>query len=198
MAAPVAWPKCSASQFAELLGVVPASVSQWLDAGMPASRTARQGSRVEIDVTKALPWVLSRREPPGSQRERLAKEQADKVALENGVKRRELIHVAQVSDVLSTLAADLAARHDALSGRVANELAGISEPAVIRERLLDEARGVRAAVADAVAKLAESLGAATDDGGDPDAAEEADGGGVGERVPRPAARKRRARAVAKR
>jgi phage terminase Nu1 subunit (DNA packaging protein) len=165
---------------------------------MPA-KAGRQGREAQIVAEQAVPWVVLHREtPPGSQRERLAKEQADKVALENAVKRGELIFSDQVAEVLLTLSADLASRHDALPGRMASELAGINEPAVIRQRLLDELRAVRASFADAITKLADALGSAEDSGGDSEAAAETDGERVGKRKPRAAAGKRRAGAVAKR
>jgi len=195
---PVRWPKCTASQFAELLGVSVQTVTAWIDAGMPCARGRGRGHAVEITPGLALPWVVWRREPKGSQRERLAKEQADKVAIENAVKRGELIFASQVAEVFSTLSADLASRHDAVPGRLASELAGINEPAVVRERLLDDLRSVRAAFADAIEKLADVLESAEDDGGDPAPAEETDREPVGKRKPRPAGRKRRARSVAKR
>jgi phage terminase Nu1 subunit (DNA packaging protein) len=195
---PIRWPKCNAAQFAEICGVSPQAVTAWIDAGMPCERGRGKGHAVTVTLAKALPWVLARREPAGSQRERLAKEQADKIALENTTKRGELIYAGHVAEVLSAMSADLAARHDAVPGRTASEFAGINEPAVIRARLLDELRGVRGAFADAITKLADALGDPADDGGDPEAAAETDGDAVGRRKPRAAARKRRARAVAKR
>lgn len=183
--------------FAKFCGVSPSLVSAWIAGGMPA-KAGRQGREAEIDAEKAIPWVILHREtPPGSQRERLAKEQADKIALENAAKRGELLFSAHVAEVLSALSADLAARHDAVPGRVAGELAGITEPAVIRSRLLDELRSVRAAFADAAGKLAQPEVDPEDVSGDPDAAAAEDSERVGRRKPHPAARKRRARVVAK-
>lgn len=192
----VKWQNCTASDFAALVGVSQQAVSEWIAAGMPCKRGRGRGHRVQIDPPRAIPWVISRREPAGSQRERLAKEQADKVALENAAKRGETILAGQVADVLSTLAADLAARHDAVPGRVAGEFSGINDPAVIRQRLLDELRVVRGAFAIAIDKFADALGTAEDDGGDREAAPKAKRKRVGRRKPRVASRKRRARAVA--
>lgn len=180
-----------------MVAVSPQAVTGWIENGMPCRRGKGRGNPVEVDIAVALPWVMSRREPQGSQRERLAKEQADKIALENAVKRGELIHTSHVADVMSSLGADLAARHDAGPGRLAGELAGLSDPAVIRQRLLDEFRGIRGAFSDAIAKLADAIGTPADDGGDSEPAPEADGKRVGRSKPRPAARKRRARAVEK-
>lgn len=193
----IRWPTCSASQFADLVGVSAQTLVVWMDAGMPSRRGKGKGHPSTIDIKKALPWVISRREPPGSERERLAKEQADKVALENSVKRGELIYADQVADALSRLAADLAARHDALPGRVAGELAGLSDPAAIRARLLDETRAIRTAFADATDQLADALGSDEDGGVDPASAPKKGAARVGRRKPRAAARKRRARPVSK-
>jgi phage terminase Nu1 subunit (DNA packaging protein) len=183
------------SEVSDLTGKPVQTVHDWTKAGLKSRKTGR--NRV-IRVADLVRYLAAREYQPGSQRDRLAKEQADKFAIENAVKRGELVFVSQVSEVMATLAADLSSRHDAVPGRVASELAGINEPAVIRERLLDELRSVRAAFADAIAKLADALGTAADTGGDREAAEEEVGGPVGRRVPRAAPRKRRARAVAKR
>lgn len=164
---------------------------------MPAVRTGRQRQTVQISLEAALPWVVAHRENKGSERERLAAEQADKVALENARRRGELIHADQVAEVLASLGAELAARHDAVPGRVAGELAGLTDPALIRTRLRDELRAVRGAVADAAAKLADALGSSEDDGADREAASEPDAEPVGRRKPRASTRKRRARAVSK-
>lgn len=187
----------SASAFADLLKVSPTTITNWMDAGMPAQRTGRQKKAVRISLAAALPWVVSQRQTKGGERERLAGAQADKVELENARKRGELIYADQVAEVMSTLGADLAARHDAVSGRLAGELAGLSDPAVIRERIREELRAVRGAFAEAVAKLADALGSDEDDGEDSGAPAEPKPKRVGRRKPSPAGRKRRAGAVSK-
>jgi len=190
--------KVSAQEYAELRGHTKPWVSQQIDAGMPVKRLKGRKVAYEIDTATAIQWEIDRiREgsKPGSQRERLAKEQADKFELENARRRGELILSSQVAEVLSTLGADLAQRHDGLPGRLANELAGISDAAQIRERLLDELRIVRGAFADAVDKLADALGEGADAGPDKPASPKENAKRVGGRKPRAAGRKRRARAV---
>lgn len=185
----------SRNQFAELLKVSPGTITNWMDGGMPAQRTGRQRQVVRIHLAKALPWVVAHRETKGGERERLAKEQADKFAIENARKRGEIIYADQVAETLAKLGAELAARHDAVPGRVAGELAGLTDPATIRQRLLDELRAVRGAFADAIAELADAFGTTEDDGGHSEAAPEPDAKPVGRPKPRTASRKRRARAV---
>lgn len=183
-------------EFAKLCGVSPATVTNWMNDGMPCVRSGRAGREVQIDIEQAFPWVVSHRDaPPGSQRERLAKAQADKVEMENEQRRGRTIDAGQVEDTMLGVAAYLAREHDALPGRVANELAGINEPALIRSRLLEECRAIREGLAqhfgrtaDALDDLAEEL-----DGGQ--AAAESDGEPVGGSVEDPPARKRRARKV---
>src|ERR1043166_802920 len=151
----------SAQEYAEIRGWTKSWVSQQIQAGLPAKQIGKRKTEYRIDTAAAIQWEIDRvkgESKPGSQRERLAKAQADKVELENARRRGELILASLVAHVLSSLGADLASRHDGLAGRVANELAGISEPALIRERLLTELRGVRTAVADGVEKLADALG----------------------------------------
>ena len=179
--------KVSAQEYAEIRGHTKPWVSQQIDAGMPVKRLKGRKIAYEIDTAAAIQWEIARiREgaKPGSQRERLAMEQADKFALENARRRGELILASQVADVLSTLGADLAQRHDGLPGRLANELAGISDPAQIRERLLDELRSIRGAFSDAVDKLADALGSSADVGADQPASAETDAKRVGRRKPR--------------
>jgi len=188
-------PEFSASTFANLLGVVPSVVTDWIHEGLPCTRVGRRGQLVRVRLEDALPWVIRRRETPGSQRERLAKAQADKTELENARRRGELVRTSDVADALARLAADLATRHDGVPGRVASELAGISDPAVIRGRLLDELRAVRGAFADATAQLADAIGAPEADGDDPPPASETKFKRVGRRKPGAAAGKRRARKV---
>lgn len=149
----------SLAQLATLTGRPASTVHEWTARGLKSVKRGRH----RIVRTADLIRFLAARDEPGSQRERLAKEQADKIALENARRRGELILVEHVEELFTTLAAELAARHDAVPGRVANEFAGISDAAVIRQRLLDEMREVRSAVADAAIKLAEPLDGAGDE-----------------------------------
>lgn len=187
----------SRNEFAALCGVVGATVTNWMQAGMPHRSGGRSGREVHIDPKLAIPWVVSNREAPeGSQRDRLAKEQADKVALDNAQKRKEMIYAWQVSDGLNSMAAELAASLDALPGRVANELAGISDAGQIRVILLRECRAVRGSVARHLGQLADAGESVADSAGHSEAPAGSDGGPVGGPGANPARRKRGARAVA--
>jgi phage terminase Nu1 subunit (DNA packaging protein) len=192
------FPILTRAEFAKLCDVAPATVTNWMNDGMPCVRSGRSGREVEIDPAKALPWVIAHREaPPGSQRERLAKAQAEKVEMENEQRRGRTIDAGQVEETMLGLAAYLAREHDALPGRVANELAGINEPAVIRSRLLEECRAIREGLAQFSSRTADALSDLAEECDDLPAAAESDGEPMGGPVENSPPRKRRARKVAK-
>lgn len=164
------------TEVSEATGKPLPTVHDWTKAGLAS---VKQGRARMVTAAALIRYLAAREYQPGSQRERLAMEQADKVALENAAKRGELVYVDHVEYVLSSLAASLAAQLDALPGRMAGELAGINEPGVIRARLLEATRSIRSAVAQAVEQLAQPDAADGDAVGDPDATEEPDGGSVG-------------------
>lgn len=148
-------PRLNASEFAELLCVSIDTVSTWAQQGMPHAGGGRQGKQLAVDLRRALPWVVARRDRKStSQRERVAHEQADKLSLANAERRGQVILADQVRKVLLSMGTDLAARLDSLPGRVASELAMITEPAAIRARLLIETRAIRAGFAEHVRELA--------------------------------------------
>jgi phage terminase Nu1 subunit (DNA packaging protein) len=185
------------TEFAEFCGVSKASISGWAKDGMPCSPAGRAGRELRIDPAQAIPWVIAHREAPeGSQRERLARVQADKVEIDNATKRGQLIYAYQAADSMNSVAANLSAELDALSGRLANELAGISDAGEIRTRILRETRSIRASVARHVGQLAQAGEAAADDGDDMEPAAGEEPGPVGGRSKGVATRKRGARAVA--
>lgn len=190
-------PKLNAAQFAALCGVSPSTVTNWMDEGMPCERTGRQKDRVTIDPALAVPWAIDRREPKGSERERLAAEQADKVAMENEVRRGRLIDIAIVEDVLMARAAHSAQAHDAVAGRIAYEIAGNTDPGFIRSKILAELRHVREGEAQFTLRVADAIDCVAQDVECGEAAAEPDGEPVGGSYAAPAGRKRRARKVAK-
>lgn len=175
----------SGKQFAELTGYSVQQVNEWMNAGMPADRGGR-GKPCRIDSAAAIRWLVNRGTQkrsgdPGetAEGERLKREQADKIALQNAQTRRELVLREHVRLVLLESNALLAGQLDGVAGRLASELAGMTEPAKIRQCLLDEHRRIRAAYAAALGKLAESGGGSEIDDVDLDSADDADSEPVG-------------------
>lgn len=147
--------------FAELCKKSPAWVRKKIEQGMPWTPPAENGLAGEIDAGDAITWLLDQQDPaprPDSQRDRLAREQADKVALENAERRRELVPVEVVGEIADAFMSEMAAQHEALPGRCAAELA-MKEASEIRVRLLDECRAIRNQVAAKCDALADMAGA---------------------------------------
>lgn len=91
------------------------------------------------------------------ERKRLIKAQADKTESETQKLRGELIAFELVEEVLNEVAVLYGAGVDALPGRLANELAGITEPAEIKVRLFDECRRIRMSVAEHLCRFTETV-----------------------------------------
>lgn len=190
------------SDFKRFTGLSIRSIKDYIESGMPVkSRTGQQGKAVVIDSCEAFQWLINhygeRKGKKLTERERLAMNQADKVALENAQKRGELIPVEVLQEVLGAAFADHGAQLDGLAGRLANELAGINEPARIRLRLLEECRRIRSSLAGSLAGIVESEPGPQERGPDPAAATQSDGKRVGGRQPSAPTGKRGARSVAK-
>jgi terminase small subunit / prophage DNA-packing protein len=78
---------------------------------------------------------------------RLTRAQAERAEKENRVAAGELIPVSMYQDALVALASEMVRALSSLPGRLAGELAGISEPAVMRDRLMKEVNTIRNAIA---------------------------------------------------
>jgi len=91
------------------------------------------------------------------ERKRLIKAQADKTESENQKLRGELVPFELMADVLNEVAVLYGTGVDALPSRLANELAGINDPAEIKARLFDECRRIRIATADLLRRFAATV-----------------------------------------
>jgi hypothetical protein len=111
--------------------------------------------------------------------------------MENDVRERLLVELSEVDDAFSEAMALIAMRLDGLSGRLANELAGISDPAVIRQRLRNELISIRASASNGLADFIGHPQRSRDSKPAPDP----DTGPMGGRVKSPPRRIRRARSV---
>jgi phage terminase Nu1 subunit (DNA packaging protein) len=145
-------PAMNASEFAAFTKVAAGTITTWLEEKMPSKRAARSGAEVSIDVRRAVPWLVKRyRERGGADFARIQKARAQKFELENARRRGELALVADINVLLAEIATELVSRLEAVPGRLANELAGISDAGAIRQRLLEEVRAVRSALSDRMA-----------------------------------------------
>jgi hypothetical protein len=111
--------------------------------------------------------------------------------MENDVRERKLVELDDVDDAFTEAMTIVAMRMDGMSGRLANELAGISDPAVIRQRLRNELISIRAAASNGLADFVGHPQRSKDLKPTPDP----DSGSVGGRVKNPPRRIRRAGTV---
>lgn len=114
------------------------------------------------------------------ERQRLIKEQADKIENENRTLRGELITVNFFSESLHEVASIFTACIDALPGRLAHELAGLQEPAAVKARLFDACRHIRQDTAERLHRLAERIQGDSRDGRTHGGAAAPNPGSVGE------------------
>lgn len=95
---------------ADAHGVSENTITNWLEEGLPRARAAeRRGQSDEYDVAETIRWRLAREAGKGAidedgqlinvdaERARLTKEQADKVAMENEVRRGRLVDAEHVA-----------------------------------------------------------------------------------------------------
>jgi phage terminase Nu1 subunit (DNA packaging protein) len=118
----------------------------------------------------------------GTEHARLARAQAMRVEMDNFRRMGELQTTAQVEETTQGLVVMMKSSHAALPGRLANELASITEPPRIYKRLQEELRAVDNQCADFLEKRAATLEAMPEPGEDapPIHAPDADGLGGGE------------------
>lgn len=138
----------TATAFAKLCGVTPQTVSNWAAAGMPCVTARRRGAKVSIDLQKALPWVVARRDQPGSERQRLQRVQADRIDMENKLRAGELCEVVAVEEELARIVKRFTVTIELLPDYLEQRCAATPEQLDMIESALD---GLRNDLAEAIA-----------------------------------------------
>lgn len=115
-------------QFADIIGVSESAVSGMVRSGVLVPG-APVGSWVK-DYTAHLREQAAGRAASGDldlagERARLAKEQADKIALQNAVTRGELAPVSMIEEVLTKAASRISGVFDAIPGMVKRRIPGL-------------------------------------------------------------------------
>lgn len=154
----------TAQRLALAAGVTPRQVRKDKDAGAPLGTPEgyiawRAANRVHRSDTNQ----------PGAQGQginhetaRLRRVQADREELELAKSKGELMHIEDVRQVVLAANVVFASQLEALPGRLANELAALTNPALILAKLRDECRRVREAVANEFQRLADDEASAMD------------------------------------
>lgn len=176
------------------------TLAEWAKHGLPVTRAERNGLPNTYDTVAVIRWMIARetgsKDEDGNvivfeaERARLTKEQADKVAMDNAVKRGDLMSVTEVAKHWAGLVVNAKTRLLSIPTKAA--------PLVIGARSLPVAREIiERFVVEALNELV-SADFHPDGGGAPgvEAAAEVDGQPVGGPAPKVKPRgKRRARAV---
>ena len=148
----------NSNDLAIILRLSPRRISQLPKEGMP------KHGRAKFNLPDVIEWFLEKRsagsgpvtESMNSQRQLLYKAQTEREELNNSVRRRELVEYDQVQHTLNALSVMFARQIDAIGARLANELVGQTEAAIIKERIDDETRQVRESVASVVKAWADT------------------------------------------
>ncbi len=86
-------------------------------------------------------------------RARLLNAQADEKEIEVAIKKAEFLPIEIFQNTVNELVAICAMGLEAIPGRMANELAGISEPAEVQQQLLEEIRNIRGSLSESLSKF---------------------------------------------
>ena len=190
------------TQLCEILGKTAKTLNAWVDAGMPVLRRGGHGSPNEYETADVIAWMIQREigklavHDDGqvynfeAEKARLTHEQAEKVAMENMVRRGQLLEADRVAALWATIITNAKQRFLAIPSKVAPLVLGAKTAPEIQER-------IEAQINEVLSELSSADAApAADSGEGMETATEADGQPVGgpeaEAQPR---KQRRARAV---
>jgi len=149
------------NEVAQFCNISPRRVQQLVKEGLP------QVGRGKYLLAAAAQWYIvylqKQLKEQGSgtsnkevkdRRSRYLEIQAATAELDYRRKVGDLVDREQAGLVINEAMVIIASQMDGLGGRLAGELAGIMEPALIRQTLLNETRRIRAAAADRLSRLA--------------------------------------------
>ena len=143
----------------ECLNISTNRVSQLVRDGMP-----KQG-RGKYDLAECVRWFLAFKLKTGTHstanvneaRKKLYEAQVEKTELETSKIKRETIPADEHMIDMNQLAVLFSSGLDAIGGRLASQLAGMNDPAVISEHLTTETNAIRESVADAITTYASTV-----------------------------------------
>lgn len=173
-------------ELAEIFGVTDRAITLWLRNGLPPLTETKRGKANSYNTAQAIKWKINaeiQKILPGSAKAaildrnaedaRLKKHQADKAEVDAQKARQEVAAIDDVQDILNRVAVIYGTQIDAISGRLANDLATITDPSEIRARIFEEGRRIRNETADALQEFA--LGFGSEIFGDSESTESEDG-----------------------
>lgn len=132
-------------KLAEILGISEATLTNWQREGLPMVPRGKTGKSNHYETKEVIGWMLARERGTDltAERTRLAKEQADKTALENALRRKELLPADEVQRDLEQVFIAVRSRLLSLPTKLAPRALGRGTLAEMRDVLDD---GVREAL----------------------------------------------------
>lgn len=156
-------------ELSEILDISKVTITNWCrDYGMPIAIQGKRGQANMYDLGEVFRWygnwqvdkVLSKGAERGGkivdlkkEEARLKMHQADKAEVEAMRARGEVLVIDHIKQELMQIAVTFGSQLDALGGRLANDLAAITDPGEIRQLLFEEGRRIRNDTADALEEL---------------------------------------------
>lgn len=163
----------SKKALAELIGKSERWITELIDEGLPVAAGGGKGVALQIDSEAAINWLIKRAvlrevgdedEDDGegkgsaSAEDRLLKRaRRQKLQIEIDVAYSRLVPAETAAFFLKTIAAVFATQLDSVASRLASELAVINEPSMVRARLFEEMRRIRAATSGQLEQRASEL-----------------------------------------
>ena len=131
------------TELAAAFHVTEKAIRDWTARGMPLARAGAQGRgrRAYYDLGACVDWYFGanhQRLNLEAERARLAKEQADKTALDNELRRGRLVDVEEVAQLWTDLVAAARARLLAMPTKLGPTLVNTPDPAVVAETIRRE------------------------------------------------------------
>ena len=144
-----------------IFGVTRPTISKWVKEGMPKM------GRGTFDVPATVQWQLERMrgDAPDTEeaRRRLYVAQESHKTLETEILRGTVIRSDDVRHFCTVLTGEFVSAVDGLAPRLGGELAGITDPPVIEEKIEDECRSIRSELTRKLQAFAGRLGSAHPD-----------------------------------
>ena len=157
--------KFNKAQFAKLIGKSPRWVTKLIsDDAMPVESGGGKGKELVIDSEEAINWMireavakeLGLRE--GDETPAVGSKSEEELLLTRAKRIQEQVKAKDALDstvdledlkpLLFEVANIYGQQSDALSSRLASELASINDPAIIKQKMLEESRRIRTVTAD--------------------------------------------------
>lgn len=163
--------------FADICGVDPRTVTNWIDEGLPTEGGGGRGRAVEIDTKRAIDWLVAREisrrygedvesndgKKGDDEDRKLKRVRREEIEHRLELKRREAGPIDGFMDIALRIAGVFSSQLDGLSSRTCSDLAAMDDPAEIRAYIHGETRQIRASTAERIVEEIRQLAIEADE-----------------------------------